>query len=338
MHRVSGWIVSNCVETKLTICSFLNQNCEAEGLYRIPGSGPQVKRWQRRFDTELDVDLLSEEELYDPNTIGSMLKSWLRDLPTEIMPKTAQQALADELAQDNPDYQRMGQPAPQQLRDALSDLPPFNYYLLFAITCHLSLLLSNKEKNKMDLNNLSICIGPCLDLERWLFNYLVGDWRHCWQGCFTEKQFLEAERAHENGHEYEMPVTRGQDSKSEYGDDERAIHSSRSGSRDPSRAGSNYEDARSTRYEPSPQRKPENAKPDTYKPAGSSQQTNGSAHGLKHVASQEDKRPATAGKQSEESSAASTPRQQHSRSKSDLPLSPIKPSAPIDFPFTLRNP
>ena len=46
----------------------------------------------------------------------------------------------------------------------------------------------------MDLNNLSICIGPCLHLERWLFNYLVGDWRNCWQGCWTEKEQLDEEK------------------------------------------------------------------------------------------------------------------------------------------------
>lgn len=46
----------------------------------------------------------------------------------------------------------------------------------------------------MDLNNLSICIGPCLNLERWLFNYLVGDWRNCWQGCWTEKEQLDEEK------------------------------------------------------------------------------------------------------------------------------------------------
>lgn len=158
--------------------------------------------WQRRFDTELDVDLLDEKELYDPNNISSMLKSWLRELPSEIMPNNIQSALAAELEKENPDYQKIGQPAPQRLRDALSELPPFNYYLLFAITCHLSLLLSHKDKNKMDLNNLSICIGPCLKMDRWLFNYLVGDWRHCWQGCHTEKEYLEIEKAHEMGIEY----------------------------------------------------------------------------------------------------------------------------------------
>jgi hypothetical protein len=181
----------------LTSGSYLNQKCESEGLYRVPGGFAQIKHWQRRFDTELDIDLLDEKDLYDPNEIGSMLKKWLTDLPTEMMPGHLQQALGEELEKDNANFKQINQPAPQKLRDALSQLPPFNYYLLFAVTCHLSLLLSNKDKNKMDLHNLSVCIGPCLKLERWLFNYLVGDWRHCWQGCYTEKEYLEAEKAHE---------------------------------------------------------------------------------------------------------------------------------------------
>ena len=212
-------------------------NCDSEGLYRVPGSGPQVKHWQRRFDTELDVNLLDERELYDPNNIGSMLKSWLRELPSEIMPKTLQHKLAEEISKKNPDYQKAGQSAPQELRDTLSNMPPFNYYLLFAITCHLSLLLSHQDKNKMDLNNLSICIGPCLDLERWLFNYLVADWRNCWQGCVTEKQYLLAEKMFEEGREYVVPtLDTHADQQEDYhheedeslavGEDERINHSS----------------------------------------------------------------------------------------------------------------
>lgn len=31
---------------------YLNyRGTETEGLYRVPGSGPQIKKWQRRFDT-----------------------------------------------------------------------------------------------------------------------------------------------------------------------------------------------------------------------------------------------------------------------------------------------
>jgi len=328
------------------IRSYLNLNCESEGLYRVPGSGPQVKHWQRRFDTELDVDLLDATELYDPNNIGSMLKSWLRDLPTEIMPASVQNDLAAKLEKANPRYTQIGLPAPQELRDALSALSPFNYYLLFAITCHLSLLLSHKEKNKMDLNNLSICIGPCLKLERWLFNYLVGDWRHCWQGCYTEKQYLEAERAWEQGVEYPAPHSRGEeepahnDGPPEPAVEERAVSSSGS-----SKPGSQHEDIRlvqpdETESQPQQrQRLAENRKPETYRPAGGNTRARVQTNGVSvtpptrsptfPVQAREVRRPSTA--DGEEfgggGGGAHTPTL-HRRSRSDVPTSPVDHAFP----------
>lgn len=81
------------------------------------------------------------------------------------------------------------------LRDELSKLPPWNYYLLFAITCHLSLLNSYVGKNKMNFSNLCICFLPCLKMDTFCFQFLVCDWRNCWQGCWTEKQALAEEYA-----------------------------------------------------------------------------------------------------------------------------------------------
>ncbi|KAK5050827.1 hypothetical protein LTR84_003386 [Exophiala bonariae] len=165
---------------------YLNMNgCEEEGLYRIPGSGKEVKHWQRRFDSECDINLFDEPDLYDINTIGSMFKSWLRELPDEILPKSIQNKVATQCAGATS--------APQLLRDELSRLPPFNYYLLFAITCHLSLLNSYADKNKMDYRNLCICFQPCLKIDAFCFQFLVMDWKNCWQGCWTEKEYLEEE-------------------------------------------------------------------------------------------------------------------------------------------------
>ena len=170
--------------------SYLNMNgCEEEGLYRIPGSNRDVKRWQRRFDTLYDINLFDEEELYDINTIGSMFKSWLRDLPDEIFPKKTQLKIAQECAGATK--------TPKLLKDELSKLPPFNYYLLFAITCHLSLLHSFSDKNKMDYRNLCICFQPCLRIDGFCFQFLVQDWKSCWQGCWTEKEYLEEEYRYE---------------------------------------------------------------------------------------------------------------------------------------------
>ncbi|KAK4157843.1 hypothetical protein C8A00DRAFT_29229 [Chaetomidium leptoderma] len=167
---------------------YLNyKGSEVEGLYRVPGSGPQIKKWQRKFDEELDVDLFEETDLYDINIVGSMLKAWLRELPDELFPKEAQDRISRECAGADK--------VPQLLIEELSNLPPFNYYLLFAITCHLSLLLAHSEKNKMDFRNLCICFQPCMKIDAFCFKFLVCDWRECWKGCKSEARYIEEEYA-----------------------------------------------------------------------------------------------------------------------------------------------
>ncbi|KAH8676095.1 hypothetical protein BX600DRAFT_508274 [Xylariales sp. PMI_506] len=176
---------------------YLNyKGCDVEGLYRVPGSGPQIKKWQRRFDEEYDVDLFAQDDLYDINIIGSMLKAWLRELPDELFPKEAQERIARECAG--------AEEVPQMLIDELSNLSPFNYYLLFAITCHLSLLLAHSDKNKMDFRNLCICFQPCMKIDAFCFRFLVCDWRSCWQGCKSEAKYIEQEYAR-----LELPPPKG---------------------------------------------------------------------------------------------------------------------------------
>ena len=114
-----------------------------------------------------------------------MLKAWLRELPDELFPKAAQDRIARECAG--------AETVPQLLIDELSNLSPFNYYLLFAITCHLSLLLAHSDKNKMDFRNLCICFQPCMKIDAFCFKFLVCDWRDCWKGCKSEARFIEEE-------------------------------------------------------------------------------------------------------------------------------------------------
>ncbi|PFH59179.1 hypothetical protein XA68_12687 [Ophiocordyceps unilateralis] len=176
---------------------YLNyKGCDVEGLYRVPGSGPQVKKWQRKFDEQYDVNLFEEDDLYDINIIGSMLKAWLRELPDELFPKEAQDRISRECAGSTE--------VPQMLIDELSNLSPFNYYLLFAITCHLSLLLAHSDKNKMDFRNLCICFQPCMKIDAFCFKFLVCDWRDCWKGCKNEAKYIEEEYGL-----FEQPLPRG---------------------------------------------------------------------------------------------------------------------------------
>jgi hypothetical protein len=116
-----------------------------------------------------------------------MLKAWLRELPDELFPKESQERVARECAGS--------ETVPQLLIDELSNLSPFKYYLLFAITCHLSLLLAHSDKNKMDFRNLCICFQPCMKIDAFCFKFLVCDWRECWKGCKSEARFIEDEYA-----------------------------------------------------------------------------------------------------------------------------------------------
>ncbi|PSN65422.1 hypothetical protein BS50DRAFT_496974 [Corynespora cassiicola Philippines] len=165
---------------------YLNmKGCEEEGLYRVPGAAHAIKYYEQKFDQDRDVDLIADENLNDPNVIGSLFKNWLRQLPDEIFPKDTQARIQRECAG--------AKSTPQLLKDELSRLPPFNYYLLFAITCHISLLHSCSEFNKMNYNNLCICFQPAIKIDAFCFQFLILDWRNCWQGCWTEKEYLAEE-------------------------------------------------------------------------------------------------------------------------------------------------
>ncbi|KAI0017296.1 hypothetical protein F4780DRAFT_616036 [Xylariomycetidae sp. FL0641] len=267
---------------------YLNFNgTDVEGLYRVPGSGPQIKKWQRKFDEEYDVDLFAQDDLYDINIIGSMLKAWLRELPDELFPKEAQDRISRECAG--------AEEVPQMLIDELSNLSPFNYYLLFAITCHLSLLLAHSDKNKMDFRNLCICFQPCMKIDAFCFKFLVCDWRLCWQGCKQEAKYIEEEYTL-----FQQPLPRGLSS-----------------SEQPSQTSSEAYEERAISSSDSKQSTPSNGQQNgkLKKKVPSLSQSNGSAS-----------QPAGSGNLTVAHEPA--PRK---RSGDLRPLSPIKPLSPMNF-------
>jgi RhoGAP domain len=166
----------------------------------------------------LDIDLFEQEDLYDINIVGSMLKAWLRELPDELLPKESQ----DRISRECPNSETV----PQLLIDELSNLSPFKYYLLFAITCHLSLLLAHADKNKMDFRNLCICFQPCMKIDSYCFKFLVCDWRDCWKGCKTEAEYSEAEYKFFKDLEPPPKSAGGQSSTAIESHDERNVSSS----------------------------------------------------------------------------------------------------------------
>jgi hypothetical protein len=228
-----------------------------------------------------------------------MLKAWLRELPDELFPKAAQDRIARECAGS--------ETVPQLLIDELSNLSPFNYYLLFAITCHLSLLLAHSDKNKMDFRNLCICFQPCMKIDAFCFKFLVCDWRDCWKGCKNEALFIEEEYAL-----FDSPPPRTLPGPESYGE-----------------ARKNGNTKENVKSEPAEER--------NVSSSDSSKNSNRSANGGDQK-SRLKKKAVPEAESTETSSTISTTltinseRETQPRGSGDLrPLSPIKPLSPLGF-------
>jgi RalA-binding protein 1 len=56
-----------------------------EGIFRLSGSNVVIKALKERFNTEGDVDFLSDDNYYDVHAVASLFKQYLRELPTTVL-------------------------------------------------------------------------------------------------------------------------------------------------------------------------------------------------------------------------------------------------------------
>lgn len=107
-------------------------------------------------------------------------------MPEAILPAEVQKKVYEQ-CKDHPETES----PPQCFVDELSQLPPYNYYMLYSLSAHLSIVNQQSEVNKMNLSNLGMIFCSTLRIDRFCFNWLVGHWADCWQGCWTERDELE---------------------------------------------------------------------------------------------------------------------------------------------------
>ena len=56
-----------------------------EGIFRLSGSNVVIKALRERFNVEGDIDLLAQGQYYDVHAVASLLKLYLRELPTTVL-------------------------------------------------------------------------------------------------------------------------------------------------------------------------------------------------------------------------------------------------------------
>jgi len=154
-------IVHDCINE-------LTYSIDEVGLYRIPGSSHKVDILKDKYDYLEKVDLQGE----NPNTVATLLKLYLRNLPTNLIDE-------DHNIQLNDIIRKYGIENPEdftgfdEVAAVLEELPEWDYNLLGYICFHLKSVADNAEFNKMTIHNLSLIFSPTLKISPPVFSILV---------------------------------------------------------------------------------------------------------------------------------------------------------------------
>ncbi|KIW71831.1 hypothetical protein PV04_00063 [Phialophora macrospora] len=140
-----------------------------EGLFRLSGSNIVIRLLKDRFNMEGDVDLLTEDEDYDINAVASLLKTYLRELPSTILTRELHLEFLKGL--EFPDK-------PQKIatfNTLVHQLPSANFSLLRTLSQYLLEVVQNAERNKMTIKNVGIVFSPTLNIPAPLFAMFLTD-------------------------------------------------------------------------------------------------------------------------------------------------------------------
>ncbi|CAJ0745475.1 3293_t:CDS:10 [Entrophospora sp. SA101] len=173
-------VVYRCIE-------YLDANnaAEEEGIYRLNGATATIKRLKERFNTEGDVDLLSEEEYYDVHAVAGLLKLYLRELPTSVLSRDLHLEFVNviDLLGRKDRINELGR--------LVSALPLSNYTLLRTLTGHLIRIVQNAQINKMTARNIGIVFSPTLGIPASVFSLFMAEFDYIF---FTNSDGVAAPR------------------------------------------------------------------------------------------------------------------------------------------------
>ncbi|EIW79048.1 RhoGAP-domain-containing protein [Coniophora puteana RWD-64-598 SS2] len=129
----------------------------SQGIYRLSGMARKVNTLKERLDKDMDnVNLDAEEWISDINTVTSVLKMWLRELPEPLMTSQLHQGFVDAAKIENDRLRHI------RLHERVNDLPDPNYATLKFFMGHLHKIVQYEAENSMSIQNIGIVFGPTL--------------------------------------------------------------------------------------------------------------------------------------------------------------------------------
>ncbi|KAK0392504.1 hypothetical protein NLU13_1999 [Sarocladium strictum] len=134
-----------------------------EGIFRLSGSNVVIKQLRERFNTEGDINLLSDDQFYDMHAIASLLKLYLRELPTTILTRDLHLEFLATTELTNKNEKLMA------VNGLVQRLPQANATLLKYLIAFLIKIINNADINKMTVRNVGIVFSPTLNIPAPVF-------------------------------------------------------------------------------------------------------------------------------------------------------------------------
>ncbi|KAL5621463.1 hypothetical protein BROUX41_006363 [Berkeleyomyces rouxiae] len=134
-----------------------------EGIFRLSGSNIVIKALKERFNNEGDINLITDETYYDIHAVASLLKLYLRELPTAILTR--------DLHLDFLSVMEMSVVSEKcaALGELVKRLPEANATLLKYLIAFLIKIINNATVNKMTARNVGIVFSPTLNIPAPVF-------------------------------------------------------------------------------------------------------------------------------------------------------------------------
>ncbi|KAG7455486.1 hypothetical protein MATL_G00257210 [Megalops atlanticus] len=131
-----------------------NYGMKCEGIYRISGMKSKVDELRAAYDRE-ECPCLEE---YDPHTVASLLKQYLRELPENLLgrdlaPRFEEACGRATEAEKVQEFQRL-----------LAEVPPCSRLLLGWLVTHMDHVISREADTKMNVQNISIVLNPTVQI------------------------------------------------------------------------------------------------------------------------------------------------------------------------------
>ena len=138
-----------------------------EGIFRLSGSNVVIKGLRERFNVEGDVNLVTDETYYDIHAVASLLKLYLRELPTTILTRDLHLQFLS--VTEMPSHTEKI----AALAELVQHLPQANGTLLRYLIAFLIKIINNSDVNKMTVRNVGIVFSPTLNIPAPVFALLL---------------------------------------------------------------------------------------------------------------------------------------------------------------------